>query len=94
MTATITALAQITYRDGYIEIVDAVNDQEAEIEALGEDYEIIETGCCGWGEHNTVIRSSQGSYYLSTILTEDRPTLTPRPAALTAGETEDTDHAP
>lgn len=56
-----TLNTHISYRDGYIDIIDSLDES-----LVVEGAEVVETGCRGWGESNAVVRYD-GNYYLATI---------------------------
>jgi hypothetical protein len=59
MNATLNSM--IRYENGYIEVIDSLDEPHAVAGA-----ELVESGCKGWGESNAVVRY-EGSYYLATV---------------------------
>jgi len=56
----------ITYDHGVISNHRAIEDAEAEIAAIGNDFEVITTGIQGWDPANAVIRAN-GYFYLARL---------------------------
>lgn len=56
----------ISYRDGFIGNLQTVEDSDAEVDAIGDDYEIVSTGLLGWGDANAVIISN-GCHYFARV---------------------------
>jgi hypothetical protein len=65
-TKIIDLIDSISYTDGLIGNQEAIENAEAEIRAIGNDFEVVETGLVGWGEANAVIKHG-GGYYLAVV---------------------------
>lgn len=77
MSATLNS--HINYRDGYIDIIDALDES-----VTVEGAEVVETGCKGWGDSNAVVRHD-GNYYLATVDDDEPEPLSAKNAAKLAG---------
>jgi hypothetical protein len=64
----ISSLTPCSYNDGYINLTERLTpDQEREeIEAVGDEYEIVESGLRGW-PGNAVIRTASGATFIAEI---------------------------
>jgi hypothetical protein len=61
MVSLATLNTQVTYRDGYIDIIDSLEEP-----FVVDHMEVIETNCMGWGDSNAVVWYD-GNHFLATI---------------------------
>jgi hypothetical protein len=71
MARRILSLATIDpgdYRAGLITPTDGLaGTEEAAIRRIGTDFEVAYRGPTRWGDKNSVIRDSDGTYYLANL---------------------------
>ncbi len=62
-----TLNTHIRYDQGYISPIESLDES-----LTVDDADLVESGCCGWGESNAVV-TYDGSYYLATVADDVTP---------------------
>ena len=61
---------QVNYRDGYIERVSGMDDDQ---ELRDDNYSVVETDLHGWGRANAVVEVPGCGHYLALLTGSDSP---------------------